>query len=327
MKVKEYVEKKQPILYRVFSNALSAHKLTHSYLLLGEPGIPLKEVAIYLAKSILCEHPSPLADDTCLTCRRISRGEYLDFRFLDGSSSDIKKEDVEELVSAFSATSMERQGIKVYVVHRAENCTPEAVNSLLKFLEEPTPNTYAILTAENESKLLPTIISRCQKIRLKLVNRFEVIEEAQALGVSQDDAEILSYFYNDASLIQEKADEESYHVAKAAIDSFLGSLLEGKEEARFSMENDVIPVLTDKASVRFFFDLLTLFFQDLARKNAGDEVKLAAYDKILDALAGKLPHVGQSLLAIMTLRGEIEWNVNNALLLTHLATILTEEKL
>ena len=178
MPLAAYIKNKQPLVYRVFSNALQSGKLAHAYLLLGETGTPLKETAIYLAKSILCDYPDPLADEKCIVCQRIELDEYPDFVFYDGEEGTVKKGDVSSLTALFSQTPLEAKGIMVYVINHVENMTAEAANSLLKFLEEPPANTYAILTSQNEAKVLPTIASRCEKMRLLLSSRKEVIEEA-----------------------------------------------------------------------------------------------------------------------------------------------------
>jgi len=325
MKIKGYIETNQPILFRTFKNALQNGHLSHAYLIVGESGTPLKETAMYLAKSILCDNPAPLACEECITCRRIDKGDYPDVVFLDGEEALIKKDEVETVVANFQKTALEAKGITIYVIHQVENMTVEAVNSLLKFLEEPTPDTYAILTSQNEAKVLPTILSRCQTMRLLLLPRQEVIADAVGLGTSQDDSEILSYFYNDGTIISEHAQSEDYQNAKKAFLDELDALNQNPSMARFVMEKDVTPLLSDKPSARFYFDMLSLAFQDIVAAKLGNPIKLATYDKILTDLSKKLPHVEQSLLSIMTLRSQVELNLNTGLLLVHLVDIITKE--
>ena len=149
-----------------------------------------------------------------------------------------------------------------------ENMTIEAVNSILKFLEEPRPNVYAFLTTNNENAILPTIISRCQTMHLKLIDRKLIINEAIQYGVGLDDAELLSFFYNDAELILDylMSEEESapYHVAKDMVLSLLTSLSKGdQKEAIFYMQNKVSQMINKKESLRFFLDMLAHFFEDI----------------------------------------------------------------
>ena len=325
MSLSSYLKNRQPLISKSFSYALTHDQLAHAYLITGEAGTPLKETALFLAKSIICDNPNPLACEECITCQRIDRNEYPDFIFLNGEEDSIKKEEVREAVNLFQTTPLERKGVMIYVIHLVENMTPEAVNSLLKFLEEPSTSTYAILTTQNEDKVLPTIVSRCEKLRLILTPRNEVYEEAIALGVAKDDAEILSFFHNDGSLIQAASAEETYQKLKICITDAIEALGRSPNFARFIFEKDVSSALTTKAQARFFFDMLTLFFRDIVAKKAGNPITLTSYDKIITDAAKKLPHVENSLLSVMTLRGEIELNIRIGLILAHLVNVLTKE--
>lgn len=66
----------------------------------------------------------------------------------------------------------------IYIINLVENMNVQAINSLLKFLEEPPANTYAFLTTENETKVLPTILSRCEKLRMLLIPKDIIKNEA-----------------------------------------------------------------------------------------------------------------------------------------------------
>jgi DNA polymerase-3 subunit delta' len=325
MEVRPYLEKHQPLVWRTFTNALKSKKVGHAYLLLGEAGIPLKQVAVFLAKSLLCDHPNPLACESCVTCRRIEKEEYPDYFFFDGAESSIKKDDVTTVTAMFSQSALEEKGIMVYVINEVENMTPDAANSLLKFLEEPTEGTYAILTSKNEAKVLPTIISRCETVRMLLAPRAQVIQDAIACGAPQEDAEMLSYFYNSGELVAEEAASESYQDAKSVFAPFLEALADNPGIARYTIQKDVTPALNGKPALRFFFDMLTLVFQDVVAKKTGSPISLSAYDRIIGDLAENLPHVESSLLSVMTLRGEIETNINGGLLLSHLVSVITKE--
>ena len=325
MNAGEYLKNRQPLVYKSFSYSLNNNRLAHAYIITGEPGVPLKETALFLAQSILCDHPNPLACGECTTCERFVRNEYPDFIFLNGEEDSIKKEEVKETVNLFQLTPLERKGIMVYVIHLVENMTPDAVNSLLKFLEEPTDSTYAILTTQNEDKVLPTILSRCERLRMILTPRHEVYEAALELEVPQEDANILSFFHNDPSVIAEKAKDADYLKIKEGVVDFLEALPRSVHFARYILEKQVGPVLTTKPLARFFFDLLALFFKDVVSIKTHNAPSLGAYDKILAEAAAKLPHVENSLLAIMTLRGEIETNIRISLLLNHLVGVLIKE--
>ena len=85
--------------------------------------------------------------------------------------------------------------------------TIEAINSILKFLEEPGQQIYAFLTTNNENSILPTIISRCQVLRLKLIDMNIVIKDAMDFGVEKKDAE-LRFLYREEVLWRDIRSDE-----------------------------------------------------------------------------------------------------------------------
>ena len=108
MQVKNYLQYKQPIIYRTFVRALENNHLSHAYLISGNPGTPLFEVAKFLAKSILCDDPDPLACNNCITCLRIDDNNYPDFIVFDGSESTIKKDEVTSIETQFDKKAFEQ---------------------------------------------------------------------------------------------------------------------------------------------------------------------------------------------------------------------------
>ena len=323
MQVKKYLQNKQPIIYRTFVRSLQNKHLSHAYLISGNPGTPLLEVAKYLAKSILCDNPDPLACNNCITCLRIDDNNYPDFIVLDGSKNVIKKDEVGNVETQFEKTPFETKGIMIYIIHLVENMRVEAVNSILKFLEEPNSEIYAFLTTNNENSVLPTIISRCQHLRLKLVNRQEVINDAIDLNVPKEDAELLSYFYNDGELIydilQDEKENDNYVNAKEAFVEFLSTLTkDDKREAIYFSQKSIIPLIKSKESARFFLDILVEAFEDILNIQHDKSPILTSYATILQELANKLSNVSESLIEILKTRNTINLNVNTSLMMDHL---------
>ena len=323
MQVEKYLQNKQPIIYRTFVRSLQNKHLSHAYLISGNPGTPLLEVAKYLAKSILCDNPDPLACNNCITCLRIDDNNYPDFIVLDGSKNVIKKDEVGNVETQFEKTPFETKGIMIYIIHLVENMRVEAVNSILKFLEEPNSEIYAFLTTNNENSVLPTIISRCQHLRLKLVNRQEVINDAIDLNVPKEDAELLSYFYNDGELIydilQDEKENDNYVNAKEAFVEFLSTLTkDDKREAIYFSQKSIIPLIKSKESARFFLDILVEAFEDILNIQHDKSPILTSYATILQELANKLSNVSESLIEILKTRNTINLNVNTSLMMDHL---------
>ena len=330
MQIGKYLEKNQPIIYQTFTNSLKNHTLSHAFLLVGNPGTPLYEVAQYLAKSILCDEPSPLACNNCITCLRIDSDNYPDIIKLDGSKATIKKEDVLNIESRFEKTAFETKGIMIYIINQVENMTLEAVNSVLKFLEEPESEIYAFLTTNNVNNVLPTIVSRCQTLPLKSIPRDQVINDAIGLFINQEDAELLSYFYNDSELIYDFLNDEeqsnNYFEAKKALKGLLDTMLNGKSrDVIYYSQKEIVPKINSKEELRFFIDFLSQVYEDMLNIISNREISLKSYDTILNSLVKILPHIEDSLVEILKTRNIVNLNVNIGLLLDHLIIKLVKE--
>ena len=323
MNKEEYLEKYQKVLYRTLKNALNKNQVSHAYLLIGEPGIPLLPIANFLAKSLVCDHPTPFACESCFTCLRFDEGNYADFLLLNGQGKTIKENEIQALETLFEKTSIEEKGKMIYIIHLVENMTTEAVNSLLKFLEEPGPNVYAFLTTENELKVLPTIISRTQRITLHKIPQATVIENAIAQGIPKKDAELLSYYYNDAEEMQKGLEDENYVVAKQAFDTYIDALLESKEKSVYIMQKELIPLLKSKEATRVFLDLLVVLLEELLAFKEQSTYYLTSYTTIFESLTS-LEHIEASLLEIMNIRGQLDLNVNLSLILDHVSITMTK---
>lgn len=358
MQIENYLKKYQPIIYKTFLNSLEEKRLSHAYLLSGNPGSPLLEVAKFLAKSIICDDPSPLACNNCITCLRVDDENYPDFIVYDGAKTMIKKKDVAEIESRFEKKAFEEKGVMIYILHLVENMTVEAINSILKFLEEPNSEIYAFLTTNNENIILPTIISRCQVLRLKQIDRKQVVQEAKAAGIEDDDAELLSYFYNDSELIvdflktkdaikksnneddkerikelnedieKHNEEKETYLQAKKTLYGFLKALsTDEKRDFIYYYQTEIIPTVKTKEYGRYLLDMFAQIYEDILNLQSGRDIILTSFQDTLEILASKLVHVDKDLLNILKARNVINMNVNISLLFDHLMLSMVVEDL
>ena len=331
MQVEKYLKNYQPVIYQTFLNSLQKDQLSHAYLISGNNGAPLLDVATFFAKSILCDDPSPLACNSCITCLRVDDGNYPDFFVFDGSKATIKKEAVTTIESAFEKKAFENKGIRVYVLHLIENMTVEAINSILKFLEEPGQKVYAFLTTNNENVILPTIISRCQVLRLKLIDKQIVIKTALEEGVDKKDAELLSYFYNDGELIKEvledKESNTAFFTAKECFEEIIQVIAEGEtNDIIYQAQSSITNRIKTKEACRYFINMLVMAFEDAINIQNQKNAFLESYATILETLANKLSHLDESLIELLKCSGVINTNVNIPLLIDHIFYIITKEE-
>ena len=325
MKYDEYLEKYQPFIYNTFINSLKFNKVSQAYLIKGSDGTPTLDIALFLAKTLICEEPSPLACSSCLNCIRFEEGNYADFMLIDGSKNTIKVGDIENLQKFLSSSSLEKQGKKIYIINCLENANKEAVNALLKTLEEPTSSVYAFITTQNEAKILPTIISRCQILSLLPINKSIVKQNAINEGVLLEDADILSYFYCDVEVIKQKSEEENYKEQKKLLYETLNALTISSEEAIYYAQTNLIKKIKTKEDARLYIDLLSIAFKDILHIQNNQPLVLEGAKEQIDTLSKKYKNVSSIYLEIMLSRGQIEDNVNLSLLLQHIFIYIRKE--
>lgn len=311
MQVKEILKESQPVVYRIIENGFKNKKTSHAYLISGEKGNSVKQTALFLAQSFLCDSNETLACEECINCIRVKDGTYADLIFIDGENETIKKDMIDSLQDEFTKTALEEKGLKVYIIHLVEKATSSAINGLLKFLEEPSSDVVAILTTENITKVLPTIVSRCLLLRLKNVSKSGLIKELIESGVSEEDSKVLSNFFNDKEEILNVLENESYQEIKdLAFEAFL-SFKEDNDFAYF-MQRNVAPKVNKKEQFTIFLGIFELLVKDsLIEGNSifnNKDFKLQ-YDK---------EEIEQFIYSIIMCREKIDLNANISLLIDDL---------
>jgi DNA polymerase-3 subunit delta' len=148
---------------------VSMDRVPPSLLLSGPEGSGKLEAALNLAKAMNCERTEESRDDACDTCRsciRVQQGGHPDVRIIgrEGPGGQVRADAVRQVVNENPFRPFEGKK-RVYIFQEAERMNPTAANTLLKTLEEPPPWTVLVLLTANETAILPTLLSRCQKIR------------------------------------------------------------------------------------------------------------------------------------------------------------------
>ena len=141
--------------------------LHHALLLAGQANIGKSQLADAVAARLLCTGDQPDACGQCKSCLLMASGSHPDLTLLttEEKSRFIKVDQVRAITEKL-AGSAQQGGNKVVIVKRADQLNLNAANALLKSLEEPTPNTYFVMMADDLDRLLPTIISRCHVQRV-----------------------------------------------------------------------------------------------------------------------------------------------------------------
>jgi DNA polymerase-3 subunit delta' len=172
--------------------SLKTDTIAHAYLLVGPRHVGKGTLAINLAQALNCDGPE-LPCGQCRSCQRILEGKHADVTPIGlDSKTEIGIDDIRGLQRLANLPPYEGK-CKVFIIDDAEYLSTEAANSLLKILEEPPPSVVWLLLAAEEEHLLPTVISRCQRLELKPVPSEQVQEVlVNSYNVDADKAKLLT---------------------------------------------------------------------------------------------------------------------------------------
>ena len=194
-----------PITQQVLQNILKHKRLAHAYIFYGK-GQHKKEAAIEFAKAVNCEHNQLDACSSCTTCKTIENGNHPDVLSIQPQGNHIKIDTLRKLQNKFHYQSP--TGVTRFVIiEQAEKMRVEAANSLLKFLEEPPSPMVAILITDQVQSILPTIQSRCQKIRFFQHSLQQQVESHQQLGDPDHLSSIRAQLNEELSLTAEEFEQ------------------------------------------------------------------------------------------------------------------------
>jgi DNA polymerase-3 subunit delta' len=163
------------------SAAYAAGRLPHALLIHEAPGTGGEWLAGWAARMVLCRNPSQAPCGRCASCERALQGQHPDLitvRPLE-ESTQIRIEQLRELASDLTLTS-HQGGYKVGILSPADSMNRFAANALLKTLEEPPPGTLLILVVSQPSRLPATILSRCQRVRVRAPERADAVAWLEA---------------------------------------------------------------------------------------------------------------------------------------------------
>lgn len=159
-------------------NAVRTGRLVHAYLFCGPRGTGKTSTAKILAKAANCRQPQDGEPcNSCPNCRRITEGLSLDVLEIDAASNR-GIDEIRQLKEGVQLGPVEGK-YKVYIIDEVHMLTTEAFNALLKTLEEPPPHVIFILATTEPRKVLPTIISRCQRFDFQALKVDTILKRLQ----------------------------------------------------------------------------------------------------------------------------------------------------
>ena len=157
-------EDKQGVAYNLLFNEIKENKISHAYLIIENNNMQAFNLVLKFVKAIICKDIKG-QDEIDIISQRIDDNNYPELKIIEPDGLLIKKQQIINLQQDFSRKAIEGKK-RIYIIRECDKMRPETANAMLKFLEEPENDIVAILMTNNENNILPTIISRCQKVKL-----------------------------------------------------------------------------------------------------------------------------------------------------------------
>ena len=196
-----------------------SQKLHHALLIQGPQGIGKTGFTSSFACLILC---AGVIDNTpcgqCQACHLFRAGSHPDYHEVL-SDKQIGVDQIRDAIKKLSG-SAQLSGAKVLVIHAAHTMTESSANALLKTLEEPTANTFILLLTHKPERLLPTIISRCERIVMPVPSLSQTQQWLSAEWPQPVDAELLTLYAHAPLVLLDELQQEqkiSYEVFKTGL--------------------------------------------------------------------------------------------------------------
>jgi len=162
----------QKHIVKTLQNALSQHKVSHAYLFCGPRGTGKTTVAKLVAKSVNCINLDKTPCNECDNCKEIQQGNHPDVIEIDAASNN-GVDQIRDLIEKVKYAPLQAK-FKVYIIDEVHMLSQGAFNALLKTLEEPPSHVIFILATTEPHKVLPTIISRCQRYDFTRVSQKDI---------------------------------------------------------------------------------------------------------------------------------------------------------
>jgi len=169
----------QDHITQTLTNAIEQGSISHAYLFTGPRGTGKTTTARLLAKAVNCEEEGIEPCNDCEACKEITKGNAVDLIEIDAASHR-GIDEIRELREGikFSPTKLK---YKVFIIDESHQLTKAAANALLKTLEEPPEHAIFILATTEPQKMIPTIVSRCQRFDFRRLDISEIKERLSSI--------------------------------------------------------------------------------------------------------------------------------------------------
>jgi len=325
----DQLEELQPTVLKMLKNSLVKNRVAHAYLFEGMRGTGKKEVGLLFTKALFCES---LMDgykpcEECNNCRRINSGNHPDVHIVEPDGLSIKVDQIRNLQAEFSKKGVESLK-KVYLISHADKMSVSASNSLLKFLEEPSPGTVAFLLTEQQQQILPTILSRCQILAFHPLAPQLMVKQLVENGIEPVNAPLLAQLTNNLDEAIKLNVDEWFAQAQKIVVKLFEVLKKNPLEAMVTLQGDWFLHFKEKEQIQRGLDLLLLIFKDLLyiQLDKEEQIVFIQESERLKQFALKTSgrRLSDQMSAILDAKRKLQANMNPQLMMEQLVLKLQE---
>jgi DNA polymerase-3 subunit delta' len=265
--------------------------LRHAYLFAGSPGLGRRTLALRLAQALNCEKPIAPGEPcrACRDCRQIEAMQHPDLAVIQAESEGgiLKVDQVREVQHALSLKPYQSK-YRVAIFLRFQEANDNAANALLKTLEEAPAYAVLILTADNPEQLLPTIVSRCEILRLRPLPLEAIEAYLLERGVEAERARLLAHISGGRPGYARRLVEDSNLLEKR--DERLNDLQTLLPSSRVEKFAYAERLARDKDSMRQTILIWLSYWRDVMLRVAQAETPLVNVDRNMEIefLAGRM---------------------------------------
>ena len=291
----------------------------HAYLFAGPPGLGRRTLALRFAQALNCQSPVDpgIPCGECRDCRQIASMQHVDLTVThaDGEGGTMKVDQIREMRKTLTLKPYQSR-FRVALFLRFQEANDSAANALLKTLEEAPSYAVLILTADNPEQLLPTIVSRCEVLRLRPLAIDDIQQALEDKGYETRQARLIAHISGGRfGYARHLLESESLLEERDARLNDLHGLISASRVQKFAYADKLSK---DKDSMRQAILIWLSYWRDVMLRTAQAETPLVNVDRNMEIedIAGRMD-LSSARLVVSGLESTLEKmdrNVNTKLL-------------